>query len=50
MKLKNYSTLKAASKLSFSKEEDKYFLTEKKYDASSGEEISGKTSILDIDT
>ena len=37
MKLENYSTLKAASKLAFSKDGDIYKLTQKVYDRNTGE-------------
>ena len=44
MRVKDYSTLKSASKVAFSKEtvdgEDVYKLTEKKFNASTGEAIS----------
>ena len=48
MRLKEYSTLKAASKVSFSKEGDIYKLTEKQYDPSSGEEIAEMITIVNL--
>ena len=49
MKLKNYSILKAASKVSFSKDGESYLLTEKQYDAETGEELSSIQSVVKID-
>ena len=40
MRVKNYSTLKSASKVAFSKDEDVIKLTEKRFDASTGEALS----------
>ena len=40
MRAKDYSTLKAASKVAFSKDGDVYKLTEKRFDASTGEALS----------
>ena len=44
MRVKDYSTLKSASKVAFSKEtvngQDIYYLTEKSFDAATGEALS----------
>tara|TARA_R100001244_G_scaffold80655_1_gene63072 strand:+ start:150 stop:398 length:249 start_codon:yes stop_codon:yes gene_type:complete len=40
MRVKDYSTLKSASKVAFSKDEDVVSLTEKKFNASTGEALS----------
>ena len=40
MRAKNYSTLKAASKVAFSKDGDVYKLTEKRFNSSTGEALS----------
>ena len=40
MRVKNYSTLKSASKVAFSKDGDVVSLTEKRFNASTGEALS----------
>ena len=40
MRVKNYSTLKSASKVAFSKDGDVIKLTQKRFDASTGEALS----------
>ena len=53
MEIKNYSTLKAASKVSFSKEtidgEDVIKITEKQFNASTGEALSDLVKKVDLD-
>tara|TARA_R100000781_G_C4080472_1_gene127531 strand:- start:1681 stop:1929 length:249 start_codon:yes stop_codon:yes gene_type:complete len=48
MKLKNYSTLKSANKVSFSKDGDVVSLTEKRFDASTGETLSDSVANVDL--
>ena len=50
MRVKNYSTLKSASKVAFSKDGDVYKLTEKRFNSSTGEassDIVRKVSLSD---
>ena len=53
MRVKNYSTLKSASKVAFSKEtvdgEEVVKLTEKKFDASTGEAVSDVVNEVILD-
>jgi hypothetical protein len=46
MKIANYSTLKSASKVAFSKDGDDIKLTQKIYDSSTGE--AGSDSVSDV--
>ena len=48
MRVKNYSTLKAASKVAFSKDGDEYKLTEKRFNSSTGEALSDKVSVVEL--
>ena len=52
MRVENYSTLKSASKVAFSKEtvdgEDVYKLTEKCYDRNTGEAVSDVVRIVEL--
>ena len=48
MRVKNYSTLKSASKVAFSKDGDIYKLTEKRFNASTGEALSDNVSEVDL--
>ena len=49
MRVKNYSTLKAASKAAFSKDGDVYKLTEKRFDSSTGEALSDSVREVRVD-
>ena len=49
MRVKNYSTLKAASKVAFSKDGDVYKLTEKRFNASTGEALSDSVNEVRVD-
>ena len=53
MRVKNYSTLKSASKVAFSKEtvdgEEIIKLTEKKFNASTGEAVSDVVNVVILD-
>ena len=48
MRAKDYSTLKAASKVAFSKDGDVYKLTEKRFNASTGEALSDNVIEVDL--
>ena len=48
MNIKNYSTLKSASKVAFSKDGDDVKLTEKRFDASTGEVSSDLVKIVEL--
>ena len=48
MRVKNYSTLKSASKVAFSKDGDIYKLTEKRFNASTGEALSDNVIEVDL--
>ena len=48
MRVKDYSTLKAASKVAFSKDGDVYKLTSKRFDASTGEALSDNVREVDL--
>ena len=52
MRVKNYSTLKSASKVAFSKEvideEDVYKLTEKRFNSSTGEALSDNVHVVEL--
>ena len=49
MRVKDYSTLKAASKVAFSKDGDVYKLTEKRFDSSTGEALSDSVNEVSLD-
>ena len=54
MRVKNYSKLKAASKVSFAKaknsdDEDIIQLTEKRFDSHTGEALSDSVHVIDLD-
>ena len=49
MRAKDYSTLKAASKVAFSKDGDVYKLTEKRFNASTGEALSDSVNEVRVD-
>ena len=48
MRVKDYSTLKAASKVAFSKDGDVYKLTEKRFNASTGEALPDGVSQVEL--
>ena len=48
MKIRDYSTLKAASKVSFSKDGDVVSLTQKRFDSSTGEALSDGVREVDL--
>ena len=48
MRVKNYSTLKAASKVAFSKDGDVVSLTEKKFNPSTGEALSDVVNEVEL--
>ena len=48
MRVKNYSTLKSASKVAFSKDGDVVSLTEKRFNSSTGEALSDGVSEVDL--
>ena len=50
MRVKNYSTLKSASKVVFSKDGDDIKLTEKRFNSSTGEALSDGVSEVDLRT
>tara|TARA_Y100001951_G_C11150165_1_gene188705 strand:+ start:364 stop:612 length:249 start_codon:yes stop_codon:yes gene_type:complete len=47
--IKNYSTLKSASKVAFSKDGDDVKLTEKRFNSSTGEAYSDLVKIVELD-
>ena len=48
MRVKNYSTLKSASKVAFSKDGDDIKLTEKRFDSSTGEALSDNVHVVEL--
>ena len=48
MRVKDYSTLKSASKIAFSKDGDVISLTEKRFNASTGEALSDSVSGVEL--
>jgi hypothetical protein len=48
MRVKDYSTLKAASKVVFSKDGDVYKLTAKRFDASTGEALADSVREVEL--
>ena len=48
MRVKNYSTLKSASKVAFSKDGDVVSLTEKRFNASTGEALSDSVHEVEL--
>ena len=48
MRVKDYSTLKTASKVSFSKYGDAYQLTEKRFNSSTGEALSDSVHAVSL--
>tara|TARA_R100000781_G_scaffold18682_2_gene14536 strand:- start:935 stop:1183 length:249 start_codon:yes stop_codon:yes gene_type:complete len=49
MRIKDYSTLKSASKISLSKDGDIFKLTQKRYDSNTGEAIADNVSEIDLE-
>jgi hypothetical protein len=49
MRIKDYSTLKSASKISLSKDGDIVKLTQKRYDSNTGEAIADNVSEIDLE-
>ena len=48
MRVKNYSTLKSASKVAFSKDGDDIILTEKRFNSSTGEALSDNVHVVEL--
>ena len=48
MRVKNYSTLKSASKVVFSKDGDDIKLTEKRFNSSTGEALSDGVHVVEL--
>ena len=48
MRVKDYSTLKSASKVAFSQDGDDIKLTEKRFNSSTGEALSDKVSVVEL--